>query len=490
MRGLSTRSDSAADREFRFDLMAMIFLLRSSCALFHFSVYQSCHDFIPVNFWCHARSWPFLRSQVAMVDRTTYDSEDRTPKIALRQIFARHALSEDLCRAAANNGLLSVEIFAMLGDSAAHAKEGIRALIPADQLGSTGGARDLAVMQLAAVWLACQALQTQFASRRARMEEDPNKIPELAQEDHAEFRSRFVRAHPDVILIDSKEPHKKFVEKLNRDYLVNGMVPFYTMSEVRTRADTIVQKSGLTKNAEDLLTVSKADEPEAVTDVHVLMNRIHAFFMALDFLNICSYSKAAGPLDYLQQLEQFRVECPSLPFVMMADTLIRKKAFRLQAEQREKYSSYEAALKEVLTNHKYLWNDARTKALLSRVDPRKEHEQAQSDRVATDAIDKTSSPKSAKRKRKLERLREELAKAKATSANKSIKPDKAGSAADRDKRIPDSEWKSITKAAQSVKGAKRCHYYNSSMGCSLGDKCRFKHLCMDCGQAHSMVGNH
>eukprot|EP00913_Durusdinium_trenchii_P004667 g4332.t1 len=300
----------------------------------------------------------------------------------------------------------------MLGDTAAHAKEGIKALIPADQLGAVQAERDLATMQLAAVWLACQALQTQFASRRARMEEDPNKIPELAQEDHAEFRARFVRVHPDVILIDAKEPRKKFVEKLNRDYLVNGMVPYYTMSEVRTRADTIVQKSGLTKNAEDLLTVSKADEPEAVTDVHVLMNRIHAFFMALDYLNICSYSRAAGPLDYLQQLEQFRIECPSLPFVMMADNLIRKKAFRLQAEQRDKYNSYEAALKEVLTNHKYLWNDARTKALLSRVDHRRDHETAQPDRSVADHVDKPSSPKAAKRKQKLERMREELAKAK------------------------------------------------------------------------------
>ena len=43
-------------------------------------------------------------------------------------------------------------------------------------------------------------------------EEDPNKVPELAQEDHAEFRARFVTAHPDVILLDAKEPHKKFVE--------------------------------------------------------------------------------------------------------------------------------------------------------------------------------------------------------------------------------------------------------------------------------------
>ena len=365
-----------------------------------------------------------LAAQTAiMVDRTTYASEDQTPKIALRQIFARHGLSEQLCRAAADNGLLSVEVFAMLGDTAAHAKEGIKALIPADQLGAVQAERDLATMQLAAVWLACQALQTQFASRRARMEEDPNKIPELAQEDHAEFRARFVRVHPDVILIDAKEPRKKFVEKLNRDYLVNGMVPYYTMSEVRTRADTIVQKSGLTKNAEDLLTVSKADEPEAVTDVHVLMNRIHAFFMALDYLNICSYSRAAGPLDYLQQLEQFRIECPSLPFVMMADNLIRKKAFRLQAEQRDKYNSYEAALKEVLTNHKYLWNDARTKALLSRVDHRRDHETAQPDRSVADHVDKPSSPKAAKRKQKLERMREELAKAKnSTKSQRSGKP--------------------------------------------------------------------
>ena len=71
----------------------------------------------------------------------------------------------------------------------------------------------------------------------------------MAQEDHAEFRARFVRSHPDVILIDAKEPHKKFVEKLNRDYLVNGMVPFYTMAEVRTRADNIIQKAGLSSDS-------------------------------------------------------------------------------------------------------------------------------------------------------------------------------------------------------------------------------------------------
>ena len=93
------------------------------------------------------------------------------------------------------------------------------------------------------------------------MEEDPTKVPEMAQEDHAEFRGGFVRTHPDVVLLDSKEPHKKFVEKLSRDFLVHGMVPYYY-----TVSDTISQKTDLTRTAEDLLTVSKADEPDQVTD--------------------------------------------------------------------------------------------------------------------------------------------------------------------------------------------------------------------------------
>ncbi len=116
------------------------------------------------------------------------------------------------------------------------------------------------------------------------------------------------------------------------------MVPYYTVAEIRTRADSVVQKSGLSKNAEDLLVISKADEPDPVTDVATLLNRIHALFMALEFLNICTYSRAAGPLKYLQELEQFRADyCPGRPFILAADTLIRKKVFRLQAEQRETY---------------------------------------------------------------------------------------------------------------------------------------------------------
>ena len=423
-----------------------------------------------------------------MVDRTVYADEAHTPKIALRQIFGRLALRSELCRAAADGGLLSVEVFAMLGDTATAVKTSLQTLLPTATLGTDAAAQELSLMQLAAVWHSCFALQGQFATRRARMEEDPTKIPEMAQEDHAEFRSRFVTAHPDVILLDAKEPHKKFVEKLSRDFLVHGMVPFYTVAEIRTRADSIIQKSGLTKNAEDLLTISKADEPDQVTDVHTLLHRVHAFFMALEYLHICTYSRKAGPLRYMQELEQFRAECPGLPYLLAADSLIRKKVNRLQAEQREIYSTFELALLEVLENHKYLWNDARTKAVLARVDRTKPERSDPQDQVVEAAV---AAPSPSKRKKK--RNKNKGNKPDATEV-KPVRKDqfdkKKDTKVDKDKRIPESEWKAISQAASAVSGPKRCHYFNSSMGCALGDKCRFKHLCMVCGSAHSMVGNH
>ena len=78
----------------------------------------------------------------------------------------------------------------MLGQDLNTAKDTLKKLWQAEMapLGATAAEQELSVMALAAVWQAAQALQTQRAARRARLEEDPAKIPELFQEDHAKFR--------------------------------------------------------------------------------------------------------------------------------------------------------------------------------------------------------------------------------------------------------------------------------------------------------------
>ena len=93
----------------------------------------------------------------------------------------------------------------------------------------------------------------------------------------------------------------------------------------------------------------------------------------------------------MQELEQFRIDCPGLPYVMAADSLVRKKIYRLQSEQRETYGSFQEALLEVINNHKYLWNDARTKAVLAKVerkeqDPVREPDQSPTLRLSSQVV--------------------------------------------------------------------------------------------------------
>lgn len=57
----------------------------------------------------------------SMVDRTVYD-DAKTPDLPLRQVLGRQRVHPDLCRLAADSGLLTVETFAMLGDDIASVK--------------------------------------------------------------------------------------------------------------------------------------------------------------------------------------------------------------------------------------------------------------------------------------------------------------------------------------------------------------------------------
>ena len=198
------------------------------------------------------------------------------------------------------------------------------------------------------------------------MEEDPTKVPEIPGDHHAEFREQFVIKHPDVLLPPHREPHRKFVERIQRDYMVHGAVPFYQVGEMRTRSEQIVQKSGISKTAEDLIKVVNVDQPAQAASETQVIDKLHAFFVALEYLNICEFSTAAGPLRYISEIEEWRHENKGLALLLAVDTLIRKKVYRLNYDQRKQFPTFSAALIEVLTNHKQLWNDARSSAELDK----------------------------------------------------------------------------------------------------------------------------
>ena len=169
------------------------------------------------------------------------------------------------------------------------------------------------------------SLQEHFAARRAKMEEDPTKVPEIPGDDHAEFREQFIAKHPDVLLPPHREPHRKLVERIQRDFLVHGAVPFYQVGEFRTRSEHVVQKSGISKTADDLIKVVAVDQPVQAASEAQVIDKLHAFFVALEYLNICEFTVVAGPLKYLSELEEWRHENRGLALLLTVDSLIRKK---------------------------------------------------------------------------------------------------------------------------------------------------------------------
>ena len=98
-------------------------------------------------------SWSALL--VTMVDRTHYDPAS-VPELSLRQVFGRQRLSKELCRLMADKKMLTVEGFAMLGDTIAAVKLTLKTIVADDSLlGDTPAAVELALTSLAAVWKTC-----------------------------------------------------------------------------------------------------------------------------------------------------------------------------------------------------------------------------------------------------------------------------------------------------------------------------------------------
>ena len=433
-----------------------------------------------------------------MVDRTRYIDKLTTPDLALRQIFGRQKVPSSTCLLFAAAGLLTVDTVATMGDSHASVRSSFTILAGGEeQLGPDPRAREMALVQVVAVWKSSCALKDCFDTRRAKMEEDPHKIPALGQEDHGDFRARFVLAHPDSVLTNKNEPHKRFVDRLNRDFTVNGCVPFYEVGELRLRCETIAQKSGMAPSADQLVKMVKEDVmSSSVGTEEEVLQRLHAFFMALEYLNICTFNVAEGPITYLKELQYFRQKNSGLEVLLKADKFIRQKVAELNTDERDTYGTFSEALLHVLQHCRYLWNDARTDAEVQRLEQNFSTPTRGNKRAALDDDDDKTrgTPKLTASARKRQKL-----KAKLTGTGAKPAPQQSGkgsgkgggapktSSGDSSNRIPEAEWKQIL--ACKYKGKPRCKFFNSSKGCTSGDKCSQDHKCLTCGGDHPWFGN-
>ena len=308
--------------------------------------------------------------------------------------------------------------------------------------------------------------------------------------------------HPDVILTDFKEPHKRFVERMDRDYTIHEVIPPYELGEIRLRSDHIAQRGGLASSADQLLRAAREDLPALVTLEDDAVNRIHAFYIAMEYQGHVKYAHFegspdndnvyGGPLTFLKELETRRREVPGLSFIVLVDRRFRKKVHELLVESKVVYPSYAAAMYEVFHNHRYIWSDCRSETRDQvRVDARdKEQSAKRGAPIDTSSAVLTQESKSAKRRRlrQAQSDKKQSAPAERPPAKGNGKNPK-GSASVSGPRVPDAEWKALHQL-RSAHTPNTCKYWNMSTGC-LSKPCKFKHICWLCGsEDHKWCSRH
>ena len=158
---------------------------------------------------------PCVRSRAdAMVDLTAYPTLEATPELAVRQILVRARVPPDLRLAVAAKGLLDADTWAAVAETLESFKTNIARLLNEQSLGADNSpTREANLIYLAAAWRKCRALAEGRDTRRARLEEDPHRIPEMGIQEYGQKKINFVALHPDVLLTEFREPHKRLIHR-------------------------------------------------------------------------------------------------------------------------------------------------------------------------------------------------------------------------------------------------------------------------------------
>ena len=351
-------------------------------------------------------------------------------------------------------------------------------------------------------------------TQRARLQEDPTKIPEIASSDAGDMRERFWKSHPDVILTSSNEPHKKLIEMVNRDLAVLGVMKFYELGALRVKKDEVKSTPGLARTVTDVLKLTEETDLADVNTDEEVINRIHCFTILCTFLGVNEYRIAGykegdedgSGLSYYSKMIEHRREfaqdyghSPML-FTIIADKKIRSKVADLMREKRAKYPTFKEAMKYVLTEKRHLWSDARDEAKhkiraigAAPSTPDRKRRLGSPDSAEKSAQEKlraiADKKKSAKARRKEKKAKTEAAPATGNGGNSDQRPplQRQGKGKGKGKdRVSDDVFNKV----KDLCTRKRvCTFYNLGK-CRFGDKCSQAHKCGQCGGDHTYIERH
>ena len=419
------------------------------------------------------------------------------PEMSLRTLWDDAGIAEDVKVGMANAGLVMLNLFAATGKAADAAATVAKTIV--DKKWPADPAKDMMeLIRVRAAWTMASAHVGVLVQAQARLAEDPTKVPGIGEVDWNAMRSKFVAAHPELLLTQRNEPHRRFIEVLKRDMLLHGRVQYYDLSRVWVRGDgPIGQTQHLHKSMEDLIKQVSVDNPVGVSTQEQVMERITALLYALEYVGVMKLGKDTS-FAYLKELQSFSRKNPGFQYLMRMDMTLRTEVEDRLREEDSK--DFEREFKFILDHRKDLWVtvpvELRTAGGHRLTPPPK--------RVAEDGGGGTPP---GKRARKSKAERRAAAKEKATKAPEPAAPTGAPQAGTKpkgapkgtgkgkgdakgNKRIPDAEFQALLKLpGKNSSGKTTCRWWNSSAGCTTA-VCGFAHECAECGGAHTWASHH
>ena len=139
-------------------------------------------------------------------DDTVYSAK-KMPEVALRQIW--HAASVDT-----SMRVKMVDIFSNFAETNDDLAKAVEEIIGGESPWGTGPERLVARTKVISAWRKSRNHLQHTDNLRTRLTENTQAIPEIPEAQYNEYRAAFRVRHPDPIVADYREPHKKFIERV------------------------------------------------------------------------------------------------------------------------------------------------------------------------------------------------------------------------------------------------------------------------------------
>ena len=213
-----------------------------------------------------------------------------TVEATLKKVWQSTNLPAQFSVKMATQGLTELSIFDGISDTLTGFKESISTFFEEAELGATPPARILSLTRMGTAWEFARSLVKEKEANRARLLEDPNRIPEISVTEYTNYRKAFLDAHPEHFLTEHRDPNKRFGEKVRADIIRHGILQFCDLGEVVLKSENVIKSTGFTRTPEMLMRLASEDMPLNVTLEEDAMARIYAFFVTLEYLNLMSFS--------------------------------------------------------------------------------------------------------------------------------------------------------------------------------------------------------